>query len=218
MNRDEEAAGRSPRGTLEFERLAFFTDAVFAIAMTLLIVAVAVPRLRDENNAHDLWNALGDKVPEFVAFFIGFAVLGRYWLAQHTFYGYLDRIDQTFATATLVYLAFVAWLPFPTALLGELTGNPISVSLFALSAGAVSALEAVLLAQAQRHMLLRRVLPSAVFRHAMRTSLLPEVFFVLSVPVSFLNTYVAIAMWFLAVPGEVALDRIKPAEFDDYFR
>jgi uncharacterized membrane protein len=211
-------AARYSRDSLEFERLAFFTDAVFAIAMTILIVAIAVPSLRDENNARELWDELGDRVPEFIAFFIGFAVLGRYWLAHHVFYGYLARIDEQFAAVSFVYLAFVAWLPFPTALLGELTGNPVSVALFAVSAGAVSALEAVLLARAQQHMLLRRALPPAVFRHAMRASLLPELFFVLSIPIAFLSTNAAIGMWFLSVPVGIALDRRKPAEFDDYFR
>jgi uncharacterized membrane protein len=211
-------AARYRRDSLEFERLAFFTDAVFAIALTILIVAVAVPSLRDDNDAGELWDALADKVPEFVAFFIGFAVLGRYWMAHHVFYGYLARIDERFAVVSFVYLAFVAWLPFPTALLGEFPGNPVSVSLFAVSAGAVSALEAVLLARAQQHMLLRRPLSAAVFRHAMRASLLPEVFFALSIPIAFLSTYVAIGTWFLSVPAEMALDRRKPAEFDDYFR
>jgi uncharacterized membrane protein len=213
VSAEPEPRGGYARGGLEFERLAFFTDAVFAIAMTLLIVAVAVPGLRDESSGHELLHALGDKSPEFLAFFVGFAVLGNYWLAHHRFYGYLARIENGFVALSLLYLAFVAWLPFPTALLGEFGDNALAVSLFALSAGVVSALEAVLLARADRCGLLRRSLSRPVFRHAMRAALLPDVFFLLSIPIAFANTTVAIASWFLTAPGEAALARIKPPGF-----
>ena len=79
---------------LEFERVAFFTDAVFAIAMTLLIVAVAVPALTDSTSGSDLLGALNDKGVEFLAFFIGFVVLGFYWLANHRFFAYLGAVSS----------------------------------------------------------------------------------------------------------------------------
>jgi hypothetical protein len=69
---------------VEFERVAFFNDAVFAIAMTLLIVAVAVPALHDSTRASDLLGALNDKSAEFVAIAVWFlslpgeALLDRY--------------------------------------------------------------------------------------------------------------------------------------------
>ena len=53
--------------------------------------------------------------------------------------------------------------------------------------------------------------------HAIRASLLPVAFFALSVPVAFVHTYVAIAVWFLSLPGEALLDRYKPASFDAAF-
>ena len=202
---------------LEFERAAFFTDAVFAIAMTLLIVAVAVPSLRHTASSSDLLGALDDKKSEFFAFFIGFAALGNYWIANHRFFGYLGSVSSGALALTLVYLAFVAWLPFPTALLGTYDRNPVAVSLFAASAGLVSALEAMLMRQAQRDGLFRRPVPDAAYRFAMQGSLLPVVFFLVSIPVAFVDTYVAIAIWFLTLPGETLLDRRRPVGFDDAF-
>jgi uncharacterized membrane protein len=202
---------------LEFERAAFFTDAVFAIAMTLLIVAIAVPSLRHTTSSSDLLGALDDKKTEFIAFFIGFAVLGNYWLANHRFFGYLGAVSTALMVIALPYLAFVAWLPFPTALLGTYDRNPVAVSLFAASSAIVSFLEAMLLRQAQRDDLFRHVVPDDVYRHAMRGSLLPVMFFVISIPVAFVDTYAAIVIWALTVPGEMLLDRSKPERFDTAF-
>ena len=202
---------------LEFERAAFFTDAVFAIAMTLLIVAIAVPTLRHTSSSSDLLGALDDKKTEFIAFFIGFAVLGNYWLANHRFFGYLGALSPAAIALSLPYLAFVAWLPFPTALLGTYDRNPVAVSLFAASSAMVSGFETLLLRRAQRDGLFRRTIADDAYRHAMRGSALPVLFFVVSIPIAFVETYAAIAVWFLAVPGEILLDRAKPDDFDDAF-
>ena len=205
------------RGGLEFERPAFFTDAVFAIAMTLLIVSIAVPALRREESTSELVDRLQDLFPQFVAFFIGFAVLGNYWVAQHRFYGLLVRVDERFIIILVFYLAFVAWLPFPTALLGEYAGNPISVVLFAVSASAVSSLEAMLLWRAYAEGMFRRTLSRPVFVHAMRASLIPVAVFLVSIPIAFVNTYIAIASWVLSGPAQAVLDRRKPADFDETY-
>ena len=58
------------RGTDEYSRVLAFSDAVFAIAMTLLVVGIAVPTLADADSVHDLADALNDLVPNFVSFFI----------------------------------------------------------------------------------------------------------------------------------------------------
>src|SRR5689334_8955743 len=185
--------------------------------MTLLIVAIAVPSLRHTTSNSDLLGALDDKKSEFIAFFIGFAVLGNYWLANHRFFGYLGAISNGTLVIALPYLAFVAWLPFPTALLGTYDRNAVAVSLFAASAAVVSFLEAMLMRQAQRDELFRRSVPDEAYRHAMRASLMPVLFFVVSIPVAFADTYVAIGVWALTLPGEMLLDRRKPAGFDEAF-
>jgi hypothetical protein len=102
-------------------------------------------------------------------------------------------------------------------LLGTYVENPVAVALFAASSGMVSGLEAMLLRQAQRDSLFRAPVPDDVYHFAMVASLLPIAFFALSIPVAFLNTYVAIVVWFLTLPGELVLDRRKPARYDEIF-
>jgi uncharacterized membrane protein len=203
---------------LEFERVSSFTDAVYAIAMTLLVFTIAEPVLKHRDSADEMLRALRHQLPHITVCFIGFAILAFYWISHHQFVGRLRSIDRRFIAINLVYLAFVVALPFPTALLGDYIHNPVAVSLFAIDAAIISGCEGWLLYRSHRAELFREPLPENVYRYAMKTSLLPIVFFVISVPLAFVNTYVAIAVWFGEVPFEYLLAHNRPAESDAYFR
>lgn len=113
------------RGSEEFSRVIAFSDGIFAIAMTLLVVEVAVPTLQDANSIRELADQLNDMSEQIVSFFISFAVIGRYWLAHHSFVADLARMDSGLIFRNLVYLALIAFVPFPTALLGDYFYNPL---------------------------------------------------------------------------------------------
>ena len=204
-------AGRTfDRHSAEFGRVLAFSDGLFAIAMTLLIVAVAVPHIAPEDSIDELADALNDLSSAFVSFFISFAVIGRYWLAHHQFISLLDRMDQAFIGLNLVYLAFIAFLPFPTALLGEYFANPLSIVIYAISVGLVSGMEVVLFRHAYRGQLLRRQPTPYVYRYGVIASLSPLLFFAISIPVAFANTTIAVLIWFLTIPFGRMLDRRAP--------
>jgi uncharacterized membrane protein len=100
----------------------FFTDAVFAIAMTLLVAEIGVPETiagaADDPAA--LFEAFQDRGPRIFAFFLGCYVIGSYWAAHHRFMAWVEAVDRGFVALTVVYLSFVALLPFPTGVLGDL--------------------------------------------------------------------------------------------------
>jgi uncharacterized membrane protein len=200
-----------------FDRVVNFTDAVFAIAMTLLVVEIGVPETI-EGAAEDpaaMLDALGDKVPLIFAFFLGCYVIGSYWTAHHRFMTWLEAVDRGFV-ALSIYLSFVALLPFPTGVLGEFGENPISVAAFAVNMGAVSTMETVLFSHARRRRLFREELPEEVYRWALRTSLLPVLLFALSLPVAFVLPWLAVLMWLTAIPLQLVLSRYRPAEAQRY--
>ncbi len=198
------------RDSAEFGRVLAFSDGLFAIAMTLLIVAVGVPHLSDEGSVHELADSLNDLLPAFTSFFISFAVIGRYWLAHHQFISLLRAMNRSFVTLNLVYLAFIAFLPFPTALLGELFSNPLSVVIYAINVGIVSGMEVVLFRNAYRNDLLERMPTPEVYRFGVIASLSPVFFFVISIPIAFVSTTLAVAVWFLTVPLGTVLERRAP--------
>jgi uncharacterized membrane protein len=203
------------RESAEFNRTLAFTDGLFAIAMTLLVVDLVVPVLHTDSSVHELADKLNDDSAKFVSFFISFAVIGRYWMAHHTFVAALKRVDRGLISLNLVYLAFIAFLPFPTALLGEYFTNPLSIVIYAVNVAIVSGMEVVLFSWAQDHDLLAKKLPRDVYRFGVLMSLSPVVFFLLSIPVAFVSTTLAVCFWFLGIPLAAVAGRWKPEGADE---
>jgi len=214
-SRDARPAPRYPRGREEFVRLLTFSDGLFAIAMTLLVVGIAVPTLQQGDDVAELADALGALGGNFLSFFISFAVIGRYWAAHHQFFALLRGADGGLVAINLVYLCFVAFLPFPTALLGEYFENPLAVVIYAVNVAVISGLEVVEFRHAYRHDLLDRKISPEVFSWGVRASLTPVLFFLLSVPIAFIDTSVAALTWLLVVPFGAAVDRRKPRGADE---
>ncbi|CAN5488397.1 TMEM175 family protein [soil metagenome] len=203
---------RYDRDSPEFGRVLAFSDGLFAIAMTLLVVGIGVPSLSDENSVSELADALNDLTPALISFFISFAVIGRYWLAHHQFFSLLKAIDPALIRLNVVYLGFIAFLPFPTALLGELFSNPLSVVTYAVAVAIVSGMEVVLFRRAHHDGLIVVELRPEVYRWGVLTSLSPVLFFLLSVPVAFLSTTLAVCMWLLVIPFQLLIDRWRPED------
>jgi uncharacterized membrane protein len=203
------------RDSVEFARTVAFTDGLFAIAMTLLVVSLAVPTLSDTDSVGQLADKLGDDSATFVSFAISFAVIGRYWLAHHAYFSALRKLDRPLIALNLVYLAFIAFLPFPTALLGEYFENPLSITIYAVNVAIVSGMEVVLFSWAQNHDLLERKLPRDVYRYGVTMSLAPVFFFLLSIPVAFISTTLAACCWFLGLPFAAIAERWKPEGADE---
>jgi uncharacterized membrane protein len=95
-------------------RIEAFSDGVFAIAITLLVLTIPEPR-----NYHHLTNALTDQWPAYAAYVVSFAVIGIMWLNHHTVFDHFQRIDRNLVYLNLALLATVVLLPYPTQVFGE---------------------------------------------------------------------------------------------------
>jgi uncharacterized membrane protein len=206
------------RSSAEFDRVVNFSDAVFAIAMTLLVLQIGVSGLpADGGGARDMLDALADALPEIVSFVVSFYVIGRYWLAHHWFVSRLVRLDRRLMSLNLAYLGLIAFLPFPTSLIGEYEQNPIAFVVFALSMAAVSLMEIVITLHAHRAGLAREDVPDAAWAWGLVASTFPVAVFLLSIPIAFANTTVAILCWFALAPVGYVIDTRMPPEVRDYF-
>lgn len=104
----------------QLERLAFFTDAVFAIAITLLILEIKIPEIHAEHSSDQvLWENLLSLIPKFIGFLVSFYVIGIYWLAHQSLTRYLIRTSRKFSWNNLLFLLPIVVMPFSTDLLGE---------------------------------------------------------------------------------------------------
>jgi TMEM175 potassium channel family protein len=213
-DRSRRAARRYERQSpeLEFDRVVFFSDAVFAIAMTLLVVGIGIPSVPDKGFEH----ALGDKIPEITSFFVSFIVIGYYWLAHHRFVGQLVALEGGIILLNLVYLAAIAFMPFPTALVGKYEEFAITVVIYAITLGTASLLEVAMFARAQQQHLFRSVLPPDVFRYGVVAALIPVIAFAISIPIAFVDPTIALLSWLLVFPVEgITERRMKPPEADE---
>lgn len=106
------------RRHVKLERLTFFSDAVFAIAMTLLVIEVRLPELHAATD-RALAQALTDLLPNYIGFIISFLVIGRFWTGHHRLMSMIDATDPALVRANLLLLMAIAFMPFPTAVLSD---------------------------------------------------------------------------------------------------
>jgi len=97
------------------ERLIFFSDAVFAIVITLLVIDIHAPHLRFGSPDRDYWIALVNLAPEFLGFFISFFVIGFFWAGHHRTFSLAAHYSPRLLFPNLMLLAAVAAMPFFTA-------------------------------------------------------------------------------------------------------
>jgi len=95
-------------------RVETFSDGVFAIAITLLVLTIAQP-----TNYGDLSRQLWDRLPSLAAYVVSFLVIGIMWLNHHSIFGYFERIDRPLVYLNHLLLLTVVFVPYPTGVLGE---------------------------------------------------------------------------------------------------
>ena len=192
-----------------------FSDGVYAIAITLLVLSIDVPTLTQAHSADQLLDALGHRHTQIISYAISFAVIGRYWLAHHQFFSRLKALDAGLIVWNLVCLAVIAFLPFPTDILGNYIQNPVSVALYALTVAIISGLEVVMFNRAHNNDLLDPRLTEDVFRWSRAAATAPVVIFVVSIPLAFVAPALACLTWIGTVPYQVFyLNRRKPVGAD----
>jgi uncharacterized membrane protein len=111
---------RRPAGeSSETTRLEAFSDAVIAIAMTLLVIEIHVPDLEDTEEGLHLWSELWHLWPSFLGYAISFIVIGIMWANHHNIFNVIDHVDQPLIIINTFFLLFVCFIPFTTALLAK---------------------------------------------------------------------------------------------------
>lgn len=104
----------------QLERMILFSDAVFAIAITLLVIELKVPEIEiAELTEGKLLDALGHMIPKFFGFIISFMFIGIYWTVHHKLFGYVINYTPKLLRLNLLFLFAVALMPFSTAFYSE---------------------------------------------------------------------------------------------------
>lgn len=194
-----------------FDRVVFFSDAVFAIALTLMAIDIGVPEIEDPTSTAQLWEAIGQKGTLLAGFAVAFVWVAIYWRANHRFTNSLAGMSSRYIAAIVVYLGLVALLPFPAGMLGEYWENPVAIIVFSAYAALMSTMEVVLFVVADRGGMFKDPISPKFRKFAILGSLTPVVAFVAAIPLAFVSTIAAIAAYFVVA---VALGFLVNKIFD----
>ena len=188
---------------VEFSRLVAFSDGVFAIAITLLVLALSIPE-----GVSDLSSVLQDQLPDLFAFALSFAVLARIWLFHHRLFAALQGIDTGLMGLNFLYLAFVTLVPFTSEVIGDYGDEKVAVVVYAANLAALGLAGAAMTIYAFRGDLIRsKVAADLGVDTGLGIWLLPGVF-LLSIPIALIDASAAQWSWLvLFIAGAVVLRR-----------
>ncbi len=207
---------RGGRDSLGFERLVFFSDAVFAIAITLLVIEIRLPdalRILDDQGLVD---ALVTILPGYISYIVSFVVIGSLWLKHHDMYRMISGYDARLLVLNLVFLLFVAFLPFPTGIVGRYHMLPIAEAFYALWVAAAGFAKLAMWRYASRRKwLLGRGVGRDEITRATARYAIPAVVFLVSVPLAWVHWLAPILAWSLAPMTSLAIRR-RPAAYDRF--
>lgn len=107
------------RKEFQLDRLILFTDAVFAIAITLLVIDIKVPELHGSISEGAFWNAVGTMMPKISGFLISFFMIALYWYVHHYIFGFVVNYTPKLIWLNIFFLLSIVLMPFTTALYSE---------------------------------------------------------------------------------------------------
>src|SRR5258706_11281736 len=108
------------REEFQLERMILFSDAVFAIAITLLVIEIKVPEIPQESLTEgSLLRALAHLIPKFVGFLISFLLIGQYWIVHHRMFGFVINFTDRLIWLNILFLLAIALMPFSTGFYSE---------------------------------------------------------------------------------------------------
>lgn len=184
-------------------RVLAFSDAVFAIAITLLIL----PLTEFDPDAGDLGQELRELVPETLSFVVGFAVIGIYWLSHHAWFSRVRTVDDRLLKINLWLLACIGFLPFPTAVLGT-RGGSVGTVFFAAAVAVTGGAFAITWTYLLRHPDLLEADTAAALRHHTLVGLVTPAVFAISVPIAWYFPDAGKLFWILLWPASVIAERL----------
>lgn len=183
---------------LSFERVVFFSDAVFAIVITLLVLELKVPHLT-EHNEPALRGALVSLLPRVVGFVVSFLIIGLMWIEHHRIFRYIGNYDAGLLWRNLLLLLCVSFVPFPTALFSENFWSRTAFILYTGSFGGVATAKLWIWRHAVAARLLKPNVTPALEKRIARRSMAVPLACAIAIILSFVSIFLA-PIAFMLIP------------------
>ena len=187
-----------PETGLSFERVVFFSDAVFAIVITLLVLELKVPHV-SEHSEPALRHALVELLPRVAGFVISFLIIGLMWIEHHRIFRYIADYDAGLLWRNLLLLLCVSFVPFPTALFSENFWSRTAFILYTASFGGAATAKLFIWRHAAAANLLKKDVSPALERRIARRSLAVPLACAIAIGLAFVSIFLA-PLSFMLIP------------------
>lgn len=197
---------------MDKHRLEALSDGVFAVAMTLLVfgfrtTGIPAPVLR--LYLLHLW-------PQLLAYVLSFVIVGVYWVAHHTYFHFVAKVDRPLLWLNNLFLMTVAFIPFPAGMLGEYRGSQPSIVLYGCTLVVANVFLALMWFHADRASLLHAAVSARFRRFARWITLAPIPVYLLAIGLSFASRAASLALFalvpaFFIVPHRYVVHRVGEA-------
>ena len=178
-------------------RLEAFSDGVFAIVITLLVLELKVPHIPHAENTGEVLQALREIIPKIFSWAVSFFFIAFVWLHHHQIMNMSLVANYKVIWINTILLFFLSLLPFPTALMGEYPKQPLIVMLWGLTLSMVTFWLAVLYAYCSRHFLRPTYDPVTVRRNVVLSFLTGPVFYLIAALCSWWSIKLSYALYVL---------------------
>jgi uncharacterized membrane protein len=205
IHRDHQTPGthsktRHSRGAGENQRLNAFSDGVFSIVITLMVLSIKIPDIQSDRVAQDLPQELTKLLPDLFTLIISFVILGIYWIGHNNIFSHIIRHDRTLLWLNIFFLMSVAIIPYPTTLIVRYGQAQISIVIYAINLIVGGALLDVIwwYGSRKRHLMCETIQPELV--HAFHRRILTgPVIYMVAIGVSFVSVTAAKLLFVVAV-------------------
>lgn len=176
------------------ERINAISDAVFGVAMTLLVLEIKVPELEGHETEGDLMHAFFALMPKFLVYFLSFMTAGIFWVGQSAQFRHIEKSDRNLIWINLLFLLFVSTLPFSTAFLGDHINFKFSILLYWLNILLLGIFLYINWTYADRKGLITEETRNMVYEPIRRRILVAQALYFFGALLCFINPYLSIGV------------------------
>jgi uncharacterized membrane protein len=205
---EEDESGE--RGGYGLDRVLAISDGVFAFAVTLLVLDLVVPALSPGASSADLWQALSKEYVSFLSYLTSFLIAGLWWNAHNRNFRRIRNCDSTLRWLNLLFLLWIALLPFFTKILDQYNTLQVAVVLYATDQAAAGIFMGLAWWYASRnHRLVDKNLKESAIRSRLLANAVAPLFFIISMGISFISPVVATYSWLAMFPFLILSHRLE---------
>lgn len=197
----------------EKNRLEAFSDGVFAIIITLLVLEIKIPEIPKNADSTEFWNALKEIFPVIFSWVVSFLIVGTFWLQHHNILRMATKADYAIAWMNTVFLLFATLIPFPAEMMGRYPHIPLAVASLGIVMLLSTAVAITMFYYIAQNYLTHEYTKKDVMKNVRRAYLLGPLLYIIAIASAWLDTRITFAIYAI-VPVLFILPMDKPRQLE----